>query len=55
MKRNGHIRWSQEGVNALLQVRCAVLKSQDVRIFVRWYPPNRRVERPREREPALAA
>ncbi len=44
MKRNGHMRWSQEGANAMLQVRCAVLNGQDVRNFVRWYPPNRRVE-----------
>jgi hypothetical protein len=40
MKRNGHMRWSQEGANALLQVRCAVLNGQDVRNFVRWYPPD---------------
>ena len=53
MKRNGHMRWSQEGANALLQVRCAVLNGQDVRNFVRWYPPDRRVARPCE--PALAA
>lgn len=49
MKRNGHMRWSQEGANTLLQVRCAVLNGQDVRNFVRWYPPDRTVE------PALAA
>ena len=53
MKRNAHMRWSQEGANALLQVRCAVLNGQDVRNFVRWYPPDRRVARPCE--PALAA
>ena len=53
MKRNGHMRWSQDGANALLQVRCAVLNGQDVRNFVRWYPPDRRVEHPIER--ALAA
>jgi hypothetical protein len=51
MKRNGHMRWSQEGANALLQVRCAVLNGQDVRNFVRWYSPDRRVER--QCEPAL--
>jgi hypothetical protein len=28
MKRNGHMRWSQEGANALLQVRCAVLNGK---------------------------
>ena len=49
MKRNGHMRWSQEGANTLLQVRCAVLNGQDVRNFVQWYPPDRTVE------PALAA
>ena len=53
MKRNAHMRWSQEGANALLQVRCAALNGQDVRNFVRWYPPDRRVARPCE--PALAA
>jgi hypothetical protein len=35
MKRSGHMRWSQEGANALLRVRCAVLDGQDVRNFVR--------------------
>ena len=49
MTRNGHMRWSQEGANTLLQVRCAVLNGQNVRNFVRWYPPDRTVE------PALAA
>ena len=53
MKRNGHMRWSQEGANALLQVRCAVLNGQDMRNFVRWYPPDRRVDE--SCEPALAA
>ena len=24
LKRNGHMRWSRDGANALLQVRCAV-------------------------------
>lgn len=48
MKRNGHMRWSREGANALLQVRCAVLNGQDVRNFVRWYPPDRRGARPCE-------
>ena len=40
MKRNGHVRWSQKGANVLLQVRCAVLNGQDVRNFVRGYPPK---------------
>ncbi|MGT2455327.1 ISKra4 family transposase [Cupriavidus basilensis] len=44
MKRNGHMRWTIPGANALLQVRCAVLNGQDVRNFKRWYPPDRRIE-----------
>jgi hypothetical protein len=44
MKRNGHMRWSPEGANALLQVRCAVLNGQDVRNFVRWYRPDQRLQ-----------
>ena len=43
MKRNGHMRWTREGANALLQVRCAVLNGQDIRNFKRWYPPDRRI------------
>lgn len=43
MKRNGHMQWTQEGANALLQVRCAVLNGQDIRIFKRWYPPDDRI------------
>jgi hypothetical protein len=53
MKRNGHMRWSPEGANALLQVRCAVLNGQDVRNFVRWYPPDRKVQR--ADQPTMAA
>ena len=45
MKRNGHMRWTREGVNSMLQVRCAVLNSQDVRNFKRWYPANESVLR----------
>ena len=41
MKRNGHMRWTREGANSLLQVRCAVLNRQDVRNFKRWYPPGK--------------
>jgi hypothetical protein len=44
IKRNGHTRWSQEGANALLQVRCAVVNRQDVRNFKRWYRPGQRIE-----------
>jgi hypothetical protein len=33
------------GVNNLLQVRCAVLNSQDVRNFKRWYLANESVLR----------
>lgn len=40
MKRNGHMRWTREGANNLLQVRCAVLNGHDVRNFKRWYPPE---------------
>ena len=43
MKKRGHMRWSREGANALLQVRCAVLNGLDVRPFKRWYPPDRRL------------
>ena len=43
MKRNGHMRWSRQGANALLQVRCAVLNRQDVCNFKRWYPPRTRI------------
>jgi hypothetical protein len=46
MKRNGHMRWSRAGANALLQVCCAVLNGQDVRNFKRWYPPGRRIGEP---------
>ena len=45
MKRNGHMRWTREGANALPQVRCAVFNGQDIRNFKGWYPPwssNRR-------------
>jgi hypothetical protein len=41
MKRNGHMRWTREGANSLLQVRCAVLNGQDVRNSKRWYPPGK--------------
>ena len=40
MKRSGHMRWTREGANALLQVRCVVLNGHDIRNFKRWYPPN---------------
>ena len=47
MKRNGHMRWSRAGANAILQVRCAALNGQDVRNFKRWYPPDAKfVSRP---------
>ena len=45
MKRNGHMRWTRMGANNLLQVRCAVLNTQDVRNFKRWYPANESVLR----------
>ena len=32
------MRWSRDGANALLQVRCAVINDDDVRNFKRWYP-----------------
>jgi hypothetical protein len=35
IKRSGHMRWTPMGVNNLLQVRRAVLNSQDVRNFKR--------------------
>jgi hypothetical protein len=40
MKRNGHMCWTREGANSLLQVRCAVLNGLDIRNFKRWYPPR---------------
>ena len=43
MKKKGHMRWSREGANALLQVRCAVLNGADVQHFKRWYPPEQRL------------
>jgi hypothetical protein len=43
MKRNGHMRWTPAGANAILQVRCSVLNGQDVRNFKRWYPPGARI------------
>ena len=44
MKKKAHMRWSREGANALLQVRCAVLNGIDVRHFKRWYPPDQRLD-----------
>ena len=41
LKRNGHMRWTREGANSLLQVRCAVLNGLDIRNFERWYPPGK--------------
>lgn len=43
MKKKGHMRWSREGANALLQVRCAVLNGVDMQHFKRWYPPEQRL------------
>jgi hypothetical protein len=36
MKR--HMRWSEKGAQAFLQVRCAVLNGDYAKIFKRWYP-----------------
>ena len=41
LKRNGHMRWTRRGANAL-QVRCAVLNGSDIRNFKRWHPPDKR-------------
>lgn len=41
MKNKGHMRWSRQGANALLQVRCAVLNGIDMLNFMRWYPRDR--------------
>lgn len=41
LKRNAHMRWTREGANSLLQVRCAVLNGLDIRNFKRWYPPRK--------------
>ena len=43
MKKHSHVRWSREGANALLQVRCAVPDGLDVRTFKRWHPSDRRL------------
>ena len=40
MKKKGHMYWSREGANVLLQVRCAVLNGANVQHFKRWYPPR---------------
>jgi hypothetical protein len=32
-RRTGHMRWTREGANSLLQVRCAVLNGQDIGNF----------------------
>jgi hypothetical protein len=42
MKNKGHMRWSRQGANALLQVRCAVPNGIDMLNFMRWYPRHRR-------------
>ena len=61
MKKKGDMRWSRDGANTLLQVRCAVLDGIDVRHFKRWYPPDRKLADLTERElhrsspPLLAA
>lgn len=43
LKRNGHMQWTRPGANAILQVRCAVFNGQDIKDFLRWYPPRRRI------------
>jgi hypothetical protein len=45
LKRNGHMRWTRTGANNLLQVRCAVLNTQEFRNFKRWYAANESVLR----------
>jgi hypothetical protein len=55
LKRNGHMRWTREGANSLLQVRCAVLNGLDVRNFMRWYPPRRHLRHFRRRVCSLTA
>jgi hypothetical protein len=42
MKNKGHMRWSRQGANALLQGRCAVLNGIDMLNFMRWYPRHRK-------------
>jgi hypothetical protein len=42
MKNKGHMRWSRQGANALLQVRCAVLNGIDMLNVMRWYPRDRK-------------
>ena len=49
LKRDGHMRWTREGANSLLQVRCAALKGLDVRNFKRWYPGKQFAPLPRAR------
>ncbi len=43
MTKKSHMRWSRDGANALLHVRCVVLHGPDVRHFKRCYPPDRRL------------
>jgi hypothetical protein len=38
MGRGKPIRWSADGANSLLQVRCAVLDSRLDKLFREWYP-----------------
>jgi hypothetical protein len=45
MGRAKPIRWSADGTNRMLQVRCAVLEDRLVRLFPEWYPRLRRTPR----------
>lgn len=45
MGRGKPIRWSADGANRMLQVRCAVLDDRLVRLFQEWYPRFRRTPR----------
>jgi hypothetical protein len=36
------MRWSRQGANGLLHVRCAVLNGSDMLSFMRWYPRDRK-------------
>jgi hypothetical protein len=37
------MRWSRQGINALLQVHYAVLNGIDMLNFMRWYPRHRKL------------
>jgi hypothetical protein len=43
LKNKGHMPWSRQGTNALLQVRGAVANGIAMPNFMRWYPRHRKL------------